>query len=277
MSKGVDRIEIHADWKIDMKSLRYLLPLSSLFISLVVQAQQPTDSLAERLVSLRGQVDELQSELDINREEHKNKMVYLTAQLADLEANRDRETLRIAQLQKNLDEMRAEIMLGGVNSDVLLPSALQQIGLLRSQISAGLPFKVLERQAELDDLQNQLESGSINAQRGINRLWAFIEDEIRLSRENAIYSQSISINGENMLVDVAKLGSVMMFFRTRNLEYGRAVHTDAGWRFEMLERGAEQEQTALLFDSLRKQIRQGYFELPVSLPATVQAGVGAGS
>lgn len=260
-----------------MKSFRYLLPLSSLFFSLLVHAQEPTDSLAERLVSLRGQVDELQSELDINREEHKNKMVYLTAQLADLEANRDRETLRIDQLQKNLDEMRDEIMLGGVNSDVLLPSALQQIELLRSQISGGLPFKVLERQAELDELQNQLESGSINAQRGINRLWAFIEDEIRLSRENAIYSQSISINGENMLVDVAKLGSVMMFFRTRNLEYGRAVQADAGWRFEMLERGEAQEQAALLFDSLRKQIRQGFFELPVSLPAVVQSGAGAGS
>jgi hypothetical protein len=260
-----------------MKSLRYVLPLGSLFVALLAQAQEPADSLAERLVSLRGQVDELQSELDIKREEHKNKMVYLTAQLADLEANRDRETLRISQLQKNLDEMREEIAMGGVNSDVLLPSALTQIGLLREQIDAGLPFKVSERKAELDDLQIQLESGSINAQRGINRLWAFVEDEIRLSRENAIYSQSISINGENMLVDVAKLGSVMMFFRTRNLEYGRAVYADAGWRFEMLDRGTEQEQVALLFDSLRKQIRQGYFELPVSLPSSVQGSMGAGS
>ena len=260
-----------------MNTLRYLLPLSGLLIALSASAQQSPDSLAERLISLRGQVDELQSELDIKREEHKNKMVYLTAQLSDLEASRDREQLRITQLQKSLDEMRAEIIEGGVNSDVLRPSALAQIGELRQYVSNGLPFKTKERLAELDELETQLENSSINAQRGINRLWAFIEDEIRLSRENAIYSQSISIKGENMLVDVAKLGSVMMFFRTRDLAYGRAVHSNSGWQFEMLDTGTDQEQVALLFDSLRKQIRQGYFELPVALPPAASSHAGAGS
>lgn len=258
-----------------MKTLRYLLPLSGLLIAMTAAAQQSPDSLAERLISLRGQVDELQSELDITREEHKNKMVYLTAQLSELEASRDREQLRISQLQKSVDAMRVEIVEGGVNSDVLRPSVLQQIGELSTYVAKGLPFKTKERLGELAELQTQLENGSINAQRGINRLWAFIEDEIRLSRENAIYSQSISINGENMLVDVAKLGSVMMFFRTRDLAYGRAVHADNGWRFEMLGTGTDQEQVAQLFDSLRKQIRQGYFELPVALPpiAPVATGV----
>lgn len=260
-----------------MKSLHYLLPLCGLMCAMTAAAQQSPDSLAERLISLRGQVDELQSELDIKREEHKNKMVYLTAQLSDLGASRDREQLRISQLQKSLNEMRVEIIEGGVNSDVLRPSALQQISELRTYVARGLPFKVKERVTELDELQTQLENGSINAQRGINRLWAFIEDEIRLSRENAIYSQSISIQGENMLVDVAKLGSVMMFFRTRDLAYGRAAHGDSGWRFEMLSTGTEQEQVAQLFDSLRKQIRQGYFELPVALPPAAPVATGVGS
>lgn len=260
-----------------MKTLRYLLPLSGLLFAFTAVAQSSSESMAERLVSLRGQVDELQSELDIKREEHKNKMVYLTAQLSDLEASRDREQLRISQLQKSLDEMRAEILEGGVNSDVLRPSALLQISELRAYVSTGLPFKTRERLAELDELETQLENGSINAQRGINRLWAFIEDEIRLTRENAIYSQSIFINGENMLVDVAKLGNVMMFFRTRDLAYGRAVAGESGWRFEMLDTGLEQEQVALLFDSLRKQIRQGYFELPAALPPAAGTTAGAGS
>ncbi len=110
----------------------------------------------------------------------------------------------------------------------------------------------------------------MTAQRGINRLWAFIEDELRISRENAIYSQSVSIDGRNVLVDVAKLGSVMMFFRTRDMEYGRAVYTAAGWRFELLTSSKQQEQVALLFDSLRKQIRQGYFELPATLPPRME-------
>ena len=254
-----------------MKSLRKLLPWCGLFVAMSVQAQVSSEPLAERLVNLRGQVDELQSELDIRREEHKNRMVYLTAQLAELEASRDREALRVSQMQENLDEMREEIASGGVNSDALLPFALDQITSLRTQIAGGFPFKTLERLAELDELGTQLSNGVITAQRGINRLWAFVEDEIRISRENAIYSQSVMIDGRNVLVDVAKLGSVMMFFRTRDMDYGRAVYSPKGWRFELLESNTDKEQVARLFDSLRKQIRQGYFELPVSLPPQLES------
>ncbi len=253
-----------------MKSLKKLLPWCGALLVMTANAQESRETLAERLVSLRGQVDELQSELDIRREEHKNRMVYLTAQLAELEASRDREALRVGQMQENLDELRAQIAGGGIDSDALLPFALEQIALLRSHISGGFPFKTLERLAELDELDSQLSNGVVTAQRGINRLWAFIEDELRLSRENAIYSQSVLIDGRNVLVDVAKLGSVMLFFRTRDMEYGRAVHTPAGWRFELLSSNKDQEQVALLFDSLRKQIRQGYFELPATLPSWME-------
>ncbi|MGD9264901.1 MAG: DUF3450 family protein [Lysobacterales bacterium] len=233
-------------------------------------AQQSPDPLAERLVTLRGQVDTLQSELDIRREEHKNRMVYLTAQLTELEASRDREALRVTKLRDDLAEMREEIERGGLDSNALQPFVLDQVDVLRDQISRGLPFKTGDRLAELDELATQLQNGVITAQRGINRLWAFVEDEIRISKENAIYSQSITIDGRNMLVDVAKLGSVMMFFRTRDLDYGRAVYGPQGWRFEMLESNADKEKVAVLFDSLRKQIRQGYFELPAVLPARME-------
>jgi len=254
-----------------MKSLGHLLPWGSIFFVMVASAQEPSYALAERLISLRGQVDELQSELDIRREEHKNRMVYLTTQLADLKSSRDREGLRVSQLQEDLREIRTEIADSGVNSEALLPFTLKLIATLQGQISDGFPFKTGERLKELKELETQLDTGVLVAQRGINRLWAFIEDELRISQENAIYSQSVVIDGNNVLVDVAKLGSVMMFIRTRKLEYGRAVHGDRGWHFEMLESATEKDQVARLFDSLRKQIRQGYFELPIAMPPRVEA------
>lgn len=253
-----------------MRSLRKLLPLCGALVVMTANAQQSPQTLAERLVSLRGQVDELQSELDIRREEHKNRMVYLTAQLAELEANRNREQLRVSQMQEDLDEMRAQISQGGINSEALLPFTHEQITSLRQQIASGFPFKTKERLAELDELDSQLINGVITPQRSINRLWAFVEDEIRISRENAIYSQSVLIEGRNVLVDVAKLGNVMMFFRTRDKKYGRAVYSPKGWRFELLYDGQDTEMVAQLFDSLRKQIRQGYFELPASLPPRLE-------
>ena len=233
-------------------------------------AQDPTEALAERLVQMRGQVDELQSELNLKREEYKNRMTYLTAQLTEMEANRDREALRVQQLEQELERMRTQVAEAGATSESLAPFMLDNLVALREQVRDGFPFKVSERLAALDDIETQLTGGVITAQRAFNRIWAFIEDEIRITRENAIYSQSIRLDGDNVLVDVAKLGNAMMYFRTRDLAYGRAVETPDGWRFERFTTAAEQEMTARLFDSLRKQIRQGYFTLPNALPLAAE-------
>ncbi len=243
-----------------------LLTISLAAVPLIASSQDSDESLASRLIEMRGEVDALQSELNLQREEHKNRMAYLTAQEADLEASMDREALRVRQLEDDLEEIRQEVAAAGDTSETLAPVVLDHIASLRAQVSSGYPFKVQERLAALDEISNQLESGVVNAQRAVNRLWAFVEDEIRISRENAIYTQSINLNGENVLVDIAKLGNTMMYFRTRGKEYGRAVSTGSGWRFELLDSPADQEKVAVLFDSLRKQIRQGYFELPYALP-----------
>ncbi|MDZ4728759.1 MAG: DUF3450 family protein [Xanthomonadales bacterium] len=239
-------------------------------------ADEASENLASRLVQMRGQVDELQSELSLSRDEHKNRMAFLTAQLTELEAGRDREALRLQQLETELEKMRVDVAAAGDSSTTLEPILMEEIAALRQQVSRGFPFKVGERLAELDEIESQLSGGVLPAQRAFNRLWAFVEDEMRISRENAIYSQSISLDGSNVLVDIAKLGNAMMYFRTRDLKYGRAVETSQGWRFELFTTTADQERTARLFDALRKQIRQGYFELPNALPMAAAGMTGAG-
>ena len=244
-----------------------LLCFALLLVSqMAAHAQDPTQTLADRLIQMRGQVDELQSELNLKREEYKNRMSYLTAQLAEMEASRDREALRIRQLEQELEQIRDEVTAAGATSESLSPVVLGFLDELRSQVATGFPFKAGERVAELDEIETQLNSGVMTAQRAFNRLWAFVEDELRITRENAIYTQSITLGGDHVLVDIAKLGNAMMYFRTRDLKYGRAVETESGWRFELLQSAADQELVARLFDSLRKQIRQGYFQLPNALP-----------
>lgn len=231
-------------------------------------AQDSLQNLANRLVALRGEVDELQSELDLAREEHKNKMSYLSAQKAELEANRDRQRLRIQQLEQELEDFRQEQAAAGDDADTLRPVVADIILRVREQVATGFPFKVQERLAELDDIDTQLANRVVTPQRAVNRLWAFLDDEIRISRENAIYSQTINLEGENVLADVAKLGTVMMYFKTGDNRYGRVVRRDDGWRYETLDDAGDQEQVENLFDSLRKQIRQGYFQLPYAIAAS---------
>jgi len=252
-------------------TLKLALGSLCLLLSSSLYAQDATDELTKRLIQMRGQVDELQSELNLKREEHKNRMTYLTAQQTEMEASRDREALRVRQLEEELEQMREDIAAGGDTSETLAPIVLRYHAELYNQVRNGFPFKVSERLAELDEIETQLNSGVITAHRAFNRLWAFVEDELRITRENAIYTQSINLDGENMLVDVAKLGNAMMYFRTRDLRYGRAIDTGNGWRFELYESAKDQELVARLFDSLRKQIRQGYFQLPNALPRNMEA------
>lgn len=243
-------------------------------LALPVSAQQDDlETLAENLVELRGEVDQLQSDLDILREEHKSRMAYLSAQASELGANRDREQRRIKQLESELQDLRERQEKAGAAGETLVPVVMAQIDAIEAHVSSGFPFKRQARIGELGEIESRLNSGAITPQRAVNQLWAFVEDEVRIAEENAIYSQTINLDGADVLVDVAKLGSVMLFFRTRDERYGRAVAGANGWRWQVLEGGDQRKRIEALFDSLRKQIRQGEFELPNPIPYRLQNSV----
>ena len=238
------------------------LALGSLLVSPMAAAQDDLDALAEELVRLRGDVESLNAELNSAQEQHRARMNSLAAQKGDLEATRRREDLRIRQLEADLADNRARAEQAGLAGDSLVPVAEQAIADLRAHIDGGFPFKIDDRLTALDEIANQLSSGSLAPPRVINRLWSFYEDELRLTRENALYSQIIPLDGDRVLADVAKLGTVAMYFTTRDGRIGQVERSGNAWRFVEIEERADQQRVEALFDSLTKQIRTGYFELP---------------
>ncbi len=242
-----------------------LAVLASLLGSAAASQAQNLDQLAERLIALRGEVEELNQELDVLKQEHRQQMQSLAAQRAELEATENRAQTQIKQLDQRLAENRDAAAVAGVDNAELKPLLTAAVANLRSYIQQGLPFKTDERLAELDELALQLETEAIPANRAANRLWAFFEDEIRITKENGIYSQTIDLGGQRLLADVAKLGSVMMYFRTEDERYGKVVKTADGWRFAVVDDAEGIASVQYLFDSLQKQIRQGYFEIPNTL------------
>ena len=69
--------------------------------------------------------------------------------MTEMEANRDREALRIRQLEDELDQMREEVAGAGVTSESLVPIVVRHLAAIRQQVANGFPFKVGERLAEL--------------------------------------------------------------------------------------------------------------------------------
>jgi len=76
----------------------------------------------------------------------------------------------------------------------------------------------------------------------------------------------VRVAGEELLVDVARVGMTMLYFRTKDGRFGRAIKGAQGWSYRLFERPEQREQVALLFDALKKRIRVGFFELPNALP-----------
>lgn len=240
-----------------------LLALALLAVAAPAAAQSGADGLADELVRLRSEVEQRNSELELLREEQRTVLAGLNAQKAELEAGLERQRFAATEARGKLEAQRQAAAEAGLAGDALAPQLHAAIDRLQAHVSAGLPFKRDQRLASLAEFRTQLDNGSIAPERAVNRLWAFFEDEFRLTRENGLHSQTIELDGERVLAEVAKLGSMLLYFRTQDGDYGRAVGGPEGWRFERID-GAGAGQVAALFDSLRKQIRQGYFELPLA-------------
>ncbi len=229
-----------------------------------VLADTDADALSQGLIRLRAEVEQLNSELELLREEQRTALAGLSAQKAELGASAERQQLAAREARQKLDAQQTESAAAGIAGDTLKPVLLTATESLATQIRRGLPFKIDERLGELDGFRTQIENGSLPPQRAVNRLWAFYEDEFRLTRENSLHTQTLSLGEERVLAEVAKLGTMALYFKTDDGRVGEAQRAGEGWRFTLTENEAAQAQVLALFDSLGKQIRQGYFELPLA-------------
>ena len=221
------------------------------------------ENLAKSLAKIRGEVETLQSQLDIEKEKHTSKMAALNSQLADLSVEERRQKLSIEKLQHSIEKLGVTTKQAEQSGEILRPVLLTALREYKHHIANGFPFKVDDRVKALNELENNLLNQQIDPNKAVNQAWSLIEDEIRLSKENGIYQQTIILDGEKVLVDIAKLGTVFLFFQTRDNRSGMARRLPGNsWKFEAVADTGDKERIRNLFDSLKKQIRQGYFELP---------------
>lgn len=220
------------------------------------------ETLTENLVKLRSEVEALNSELNQAQDEHELAMRTLLSRKGELTNQIKRQNLEIDRLRKALDKARAEASSASAGNDELLPSLTAAIDAMRAYIRNQLPFKREERLAALDELETRLNSGVVNAPRGVNRLWSFYEDELRLARESGLYRQAVEVNGLSQLADVARLGMMALYYRSEDGQVGMAVPAGGDWNYQPITAREGQRQVEALFDALNKNVRTGHFELP---------------
>jgi hypothetical protein len=216
---------------------------------------------AEQLAKLRAEVEALSEQLTAEKDEAKGRLRAVEAQRVELDVQIRRQELRMDRLLAEEQSQRAAIE-GAGGGDAAVRAAVERgIEALRTEVTVGLPFKTDLRLAALAELEQKMASDAITAEQAAARLWAFAEDERRLSRENVLDRQVIPLDGQDVLVDVARVGMVAMYWRAPDGRIGRVRGVAGGWEYPTLS-GADEEAVAALFDALGKGIRSGAFSLP---------------
>ncbi len=227
---------------------------------------QPADELATRLATLRTEVEGLSERLAESKNDSRNELQSLARQKSDLQLELDREEVRLAKLRSVLQEKKTRIDESAERGDDLAPILEGAIKGMRAYVEQSMPFRRAERLGELDKLEEQRRSGVLTYGKALVRLWSFVEDELRMSRESASFQQTIALDGEEKLAQVVRVGMVMLFFQTSDGRTGYSKFEGNTWSFVGAKSSEEQKQIAHIFDSFKKQIRVGLFRVPNALP-----------
>ena len=244
-----------------------MMPIISLAILIgPISAMAQTSDLGKQLAGLRAEVDELEAKLERIRMEARSERLSLETQRGDLQVLLRTEKVRRNTLVKLRNKLRSEQKQAEEWSEELREPGLLAAKELRGYIEGSLPFQIEARLGACDQIIADLERSDIDPVVSISKLWQLTEDELRLTAESGLHKQPILLEGERRLAEVARLGMAVLYFRLDDGRTGWAKRTTDGYAFEVFSDPRRQEAVAGLYEALRKQIRQGSFDLPLPSP-----------
>ncbi|MDD2905715.1 MAG: DUF3450 family protein [Sulfurimonas sp.] len=247
------------------KKIIYSLALSAVLLGTSAIAATTNDELVNSIIGLRGDVETLYTDITENKERYNTEMKSLSLQITDSEAQINRENTSLKLAQNELEKVTTQIKETSSGNAEIKPLVLSAIDMLEKSITEGIPFMVEARVADLHKIKADLEEGLITNEKALSLVWVSYDDTIRLTKEIGLFKQQIDFKGKKVLAQIAKLGSVAMFFSTPSNEVGFLVKKNGVYEYKHITNPEDVKKIVALFDALQKQIRTGFFELPNAL------------
>jgi len=222
------------------------------------------DEMIKSIMELRSDVESLYTQIDDNKEAYRSQMKSYALQISDDEAQINRQETSLKLNQQNIEKTEQKLEEMGSTSVDLKPVVHEALDALEKEIKAGIPFKVEERIAGLQQIKDDLKNGNISQEKALALTWASYDDTLRLTKEIGQSKQEITLDGKATIAKIAKVGSVMMFFATPDDRVGYVKQEGDAYSYVVAD-GSQRDQIIDLFDALQKQIRTGYFTLPNAL------------
>ena len=93
-----------------------------------------------------------------------------------------------------------------------------------------------------------------------------------MAKETGLFRDTVQVDGEPMMVDVIRVGTVGMYFKTGTGRVGIVAQSQGKtWQTQFIDGEANQRQVSTLFDAFKKQIKVGFFELPNLFPVAEES------
>lgn len=223
---------------------------------------QDVSKLASELSDLRGEVEVISSDLSEDKTDLQDQLRTYARQKSELTLELDRERIRLQKLRLAVAQKQKEVEAQNRRFKDLLPIFEGTASSLRSYIEGTLPFRKEERLSELGKLEESLKGGLVSPPKAMVRLWGMVEDELQMTRDSGMFRQTIMVAGREQLADVVRVGMVMLFYRTADGQVGYAFRQGDVFSYRELESEDDVALVETMFDSFKKQVRVGLFELP---------------
>lgn len=215
--------------------------------------------LTQTLVDLRGEVEALNQEFQLEKNDREQKLKNQGLFIADLETQIKREQTKIEQAQLKKKELEEFISLNS-NSNQEFKSLVLKMGEeLSEKVVEPIPFMRDKRREALAQIKERYLQGRLNEKQALSQYWQFVEDELRLSKENGLFLQTDMIEGELHRLEIAKLGSFVFYFKTTDGRVGKLTQKEPVFYTD----STYQKVVHDLFDSLKMQMRTGLYQIPI--------------
>jgi hypothetical protein len=206
-------------------------------------------SAAAQVGALRTEIDGLAHRVEAERRRAQDTLAALRAERAELQRQ-----LRLAEVRAQTiarveadHRARADGLEG--DSEARLAPLRRAVHAAEAYVQSTLPFKTGARLEQLSLIRRDLAALHPDPGLALSRLWRFVEEEEALAREVGRTQQPIELDGARQLVDVARIGMALLYFRTASGKLGWARLDGAGWRFERVTTDTGRGAIAAVFEA----------------------------
>ncbi|MEO1333103.1 MAG: DUF3450 family protein [Myxococcota bacterium] len=211
------------------------------------------------LSELRLEVDRLGAALRDQQGASASQLEALRSERIALERQLRRERLRAKTLAEVEDQRRIAARTKHEALEELAPAVDAAIAAAHAYLDKAIPFQREERSREIELARRELEGGDPAG--ALQRVWRFVEHEVAMGREVAVFSDVIDWEGEAVRVVAVHIGGALLYHRFPDGRFAQVRYADDDWHHVMFSEPRVVEALRSLFDTLESGQRDAPIEL----------------